>query len=807
MPPDRRDPTKKSQDETTLDNFLDFVFGPKLDPDREKIPLWATSRAAPGFPMLEEAWKRKALRAPERFACFFGCSSLTLAEDGHIYSQQRYYAGLYVVVLDDVGTGPGSKITPFQVPPGLRARVSYRVATSPDNEQWGFVLAEPIRDLEHAKAFQKLIIQKSGADQGGCSPTKLVRLPFGVNLKAKYQIDGGPLFRCHLLEMLGHLWTPPEMLAAVDAGTTWAQLQAGTTVSRRAGATAYRAKPAYQASFDGVVDPILDWLESEGKILNDYGGHWLDIACPWAAGHTTGQDSARYSPLGRGERPTERGFKCFHDSCTDNRTPDFLAYVMKSGGPRASRHLGIEPFLARWVLDTEANAFIDMKSPTFRRYPQLGIKSRLSMDIWVPKTAAGAASDEMQAVNAYTLFMKDPARLNFAGRQRVVGGARILPGDEGGDSFLNTWRLPEWGDGPFDLEIVQPFLNFVRYLWPYDDDAEWMLDHLAAKAHDPLYRGAGVITSTPIEGTGRGTFGTILGRMWGAHNFASATLPEMITGASSSDNNSWITADWIMLSEAKDTEMSARTESRAYESIKRFVETGPSLIRVKEKWEVARDVLCYGSVLVCTNHPGVIPLDRGSTRFRRMRNTMEPLETDGFIEFYKWIENSGFEPHLWRWLRARDLSHKDLYARQAPISGEDEVVMALADRRGIDAAVSLSLLFAEECNGGLVYVSEFVKILGGLADELEMPTHGWEKILYRILVNKTEEMWTTQKTRWRVRPDGKAGKSLQPRATTDPRGRSAIVLLQDGGKPEVVRFDSLGVELLAFCRKWIEAGE
>ena len=73
------------------------------------------------------------------------------------------------------------------------------------------------------------------------------------------------------------------MLAAVDAGLTWDQLQerhkAGTLVSRRAGTTAHRVDPVYHSNLDGLVDPILEWLNREEMIVND--AAWVPL---WFSG-------------------------------------------------------------------------------------------------------------------------------------------------------------------------------------------------------------------------------------------------------------------------------------------------------------------------------------------------------------------------------------------------------------------------------------------------------------------------------------------------------------------------------------------
>ncbi len=423
-----------------IDSFLDLVFS--AIGEGEHIPLWASARTTPGFPVDEKSFHRAATRSRAPMACYFGCSTMRLDAEGLLRNRQSLFSGFYVLVLDDIGTGAGSKIKPENVPAGLRGTASYRIETSPGNEQWGYVLAEPLRDLELAKIFQKRMIEKSGTDGGGCMPNKLVRMPLGVNLKPKYGGEGGALFACRLIESSWDaLWTPGDLLAAVDAGVTWkvlkAQHGAGTLRTRRAGVTAHRTTAPYHADLDGIVDPILEWLASEDRIYND-SGDWIDIKCPWAAGHTDrGADSAGYSPIGRGDRPTLRAFHCFHDACKGYRTGEFLTQVFNDGGPRASAHASIEAHLARYAFDMAGDCFVDMKSELLECCSQKGFKAQLSGDVWVPKV-----DGTFQAVNEFTLYMKDKSRRRFAGQRSEVGGPLTIPSASAAGASVRSARTP-----------------------------------------------------------------------------------------------------------------------------------------------------------------------------------------------------------------------------------------------------------------------------------------------------------------------------------------------------------------------------
>lgn len=791
---------KQIPPEKNLSDFLDVIFGP-MDSETESILFWASKSTTPGFPIDEARFLKQERRSKIPKACYFGSATARADKDGRLYNRQTFFEGFYVVVLDDIGTGLGSKLPPSAVPEMLAERVTYRVETSPGNEQWGFVLEVPIRELELAKAFQRRIIRKAGADGGGCMPNKLVRLPAGVNLKEKYEDAQGQPFVCRLLELNeGNLWTPEYMLEAVDAGITWGALQkdhtAGTLLDKRAGTTAFRKEAVYHANLDGLIDPVLEWLNRHDMIVND-NGEWLDIICPQADSHTEKtENTAGYSPVGRGERPLTRGFHCFHDSCKEFTTGLFLYDVLTQGGPRVAQNAAIEKYVARYTLDMTSNMFVDMQSDEFTLISPHGFKNQLSADVWVPKVD----KPEMQAVSEYVMFMKSPARFRITGQRHQTGAPAVIPGVNGGYPWLNIWRLPEWGTGPFDQSMVDPFIDFIHYLLPNGDDAEWFLDHLAMKAQDPFYRGAGVVMSTPVEETGRGSLGMLLGQLWGRANVTSTTLTELINGAATKDNNSWITKDWIIIPEAKETDMSRKKEGTAYESLKRFVETGPTPMTIKEKWAITKDQFCYGSVIVCSNHGDVLPLDSGSTRFKRMYNTVTKKTLEQFNILHAWAR-SGFEPHVWRWFLAREITRVTKYGRQKIITLDDEIHGALRAGRSVEAALAICIAFSEKHMGGAVLVGEMVSWFAdvSLVPGLDMLT-GAEHVIRRELINKTQPLVGPSGVGVRVR----MGKSQHKvRATVSGKGRALAIKVLDGFDVKILKdqdHKSLREAFSKYCR-------
>jgi len=220
---------KKSPPPTDiLDRFLDVVFGDLTSVTGEHICFWSNSNNRVGYPKDLPNFK-KALRGKKKQACYFGTATMHLTEDSELRNRQANFGALYVMVLDDIGSGPGAKLPFESLPDGLINMATYRIETSPDNYQIGFVLKEAIEDLEIAKELVKLFVGASGADTGGCMPNKLVRLPVGVNLKDKYETEDGEPFEMNITGLNAeNLCDVDELLSAVGAGVTYKDIEQGS---------------------------------------------------------------------------------------------------------------------------------------------------------------------------------------------------------------------------------------------------------------------------------------------------------------------------------------------------------------------------------------------------------------------------------------------------------------------------------------------------------------------------------------------------------------------------------------------------
>lgn len=117
--------------------------------------------------------------------------------DGKFGRKKENFDFLLCVTLDDIGT---KSKTPTLEP-------TYIIETSSGNEQWGYLLKEPISDITVAEKLFNSISAAGYTDDGAKSPaTRYMRLPVGINDKPEHvRGNGGKAFQQKL-----KLWKPDQ---------------------------------------------------------------------------------------------------------------------------------------------------------------------------------------------------------------------------------------------------------------------------------------------------------------------------------------------------------------------------------------------------------------------------------------------------------------------------------------------------------------------------------------------------------------------------------------------------------------------
>ena len=210
----------------------------------------------------------------------------------------------FILVLDDVGT----KATAPDLEP------SYVIETSQGNYQYGYLI-NPTDNFTQYEALAKHCAAMGWSDSGAGGSYRVMRLPGSANLKPaafgwrSVVTQWSPERRWELDELCGLL---------------------GCGVVPETSDVARQTLPQREG-----VDVLYNYLAKNSLILSDTGSEWIKVQCPWHAGHSNNDNSAGYSPLGRGGSwAANRSFRCQHGHCSDKTFKDFMIFHKELGGPR-----------------------------------------------------------------------------------------------------------------------------------------------------------------------------------------------------------------------------------------------------------------------------------------------------------------------------------------------------------------------------------------------------------------------------------------------------------------------------------------
>lgn len=217
--------------------------------------------------------------------------------------RESQFIAMYMLVADDVREKlPLEKINKLPSP-------TYKLLTSANSEQWGWVLSTPCTNRLQCKNLLDGLISHGlapdGKDPGMKGVTRYIRLPDGYNSKKSRVINGKP-FQCQLLEFYPWQTSSIEELAAPFG----VDLNAVRRDTKTNGAA-------------NVDHPLMDVVEIK-EVKSD--GRF-DITCPWVDEHTDGQDDGTAVFT---NSDLSIGFKCHHGHCEDKTGKDLIEWIEES---------------------------------------------------------------------------------------------------------------------------------------------------------------------------------------------------------------------------------------------------------------------------------------------------------------------------------------------------------------------------------------------------------------------------------------------------------------------------------------------
>lgn len=243
-------------------------------------------------------------------------STFKRGEDGILRRAKKHFSGMFVVMIDDVGT----KVSFDR----LHLKPTCLVETSPGNYQAWYFLTEPERDQSRAERLIKGLIAsgltEDGSDPGMNGVTRYGRLPVGINGKAKYADGAGNPFVQRVA-----CWGPEARYPLSDLAKAYAiDLDKAPMPKQRAVRQAIKRTGDHDNLLK-VIDAMGLYLEPIGSFD---GGH--HILCPWLYQHTDEDSSgtAYFEPSD--ENAWAGGFKCHHGHCQHRTIADLTHFVSRA---------------------------------------------------------------------------------------------------------------------------------------------------------------------------------------------------------------------------------------------------------------------------------------------------------------------------------------------------------------------------------------------------------------------------------------------------------------------------------------------
>jgi hypothetical protein len=219
------------------------------------------------------------------------------AADGTYRRRTETFTAGLALMVDDVGTKVDRTFVEAMQP-------TWKIETSPGNEQWWYFLHEPERDMARFDGLIRAFIHGKllGADPGMSGVTRVGRLPGHLNGKKAY---GG--WTTRVTEANGSRWTPQELLDGFGL-----QIR-GQRVMRE-------KLPTEEAlERNRMFMNVYKWLDQRSMLKRhepDPSG-WTEMSCPWVDGHTGGVDNGAAIREPAPENDYYGAFRCHHGHCVE----------------------------------------------------------------------------------------------------------------------------------------------------------------------------------------------------------------------------------------------------------------------------------------------------------------------------------------------------------------------------------------------------------------------------------------------------------------------------------------------------------
>lgn len=265
------------------------------DPNQVDTHHWKPRPWKPGLDLMHDCG------ILPKWNAYTTCASFVRAEDHSFRRRGACFAAGLALLVDDVGTGLGSKVDPSIVA-GIEP--SAAIETSPDNYQYWYFLDEPCRDKALFDSVIRAFIagKLAGEDPGMSGVTRVGRIPGYLNTKEKY---GGNF------QVVWNAFDPTRRFS-IPA------LVSAFGLELRGQQRVFNRTPSGEAlERNRAFLSVFKFLHQHGMLKRDEPdrGGWVEITCPFVDCHTGRADTGAAIAEPSEQNGYYGGFRCHHGNC------------------------------------------------------------------------------------------------------------------------------------------------------------------------------------------------------------------------------------------------------------------------------------------------------------------------------------------------------------------------------------------------------------------------------------------------------------------------------------------------------------
>jgi len=495
----------------TNEEFITAIFGG--EPDGIICTIWFYESPSDQKWWIAKPWPSCLPDKSNNYLCYstFKPTAISKTSTGRpkVERQKKHFQSLYAIMLDDIGTGEGSRCNPSVFGDTSPTLI---VETSPGNFQWIFKLDQPISESIMVDRIWEAIKAFGQTDKGSSGLTcRIGRMPNSAN--TKYD-------KCH--EVTVTEYNPGKVFSIDDFLKLIGQVLPPVTPVRK-----------FIGEFDTSHSlEVLAKLKELGLYRREMVRGKYAITCPNAHEHTGQSDKdteAVYWEIQEGH--AYGGFNCQHSHCSDIKAIEFYTMIgipliqYHTPGsipgpcdPPTGLHLDLSP--KGGVLNTAENVYKILLGD-----PNLGIAT-LRYNEMTEREEIGGRDFEDRDYFDVRMALNDKYGLSFF-KQHVYDAVDRAFRDNPYNPLTDCLNALKWDGIPRAETITIDYLKAGDDPYTRETIRKWLLGAIY-RAYEPGCKFDNVIVFTGNEGIGKSTFVRRLGEAFGAYFGELTTVDEKL---------------------------------------------------------------------------------------------------------------------------------------------------------------------------------------------------------------------------------------------------------------------------------------